>query len=621
MSGPFDDTLLREIRERTSIVSVIGDYVSLKKAGNSHKGLCPFHNERTPSFTVHEDRQFFYCFGCQTGGDAIRFLQELNGYSFMEAVKSLADRAGIAIPEPKPRGAGYQRPNSNQRKVSRSEKDACYAMGKAAQRFFGDALQSTEGFRAAEYLRGRGINSESISRFGLGFAPDRWDALETFFKNQNENLELSEKLGLLARRKSGKGHYDKFRNRVMFPIRSVSGEVIAFSGRDLSDEAETAKYINSPETPVYTKGDNLFGLYEARKAMRQAGRAILVEGNLDLVRLSQEGLPETVAPLGTALTETQGRLLKRFVNLAILLYDGDKAGRAATLKAIDVCLRIGLQARVVALPDKDDPDTFVGREGIAPLKQLVEDAVPAWTYLMDRVIEETDARRDPSGPIRAIDKLAPVLQGIEDRRERLLYERHIAEALDLDVQTVQSFLRQTQRKQFRQASPAPSPHVNPRPEQARRHGPIPARELQLLVLMLTFPETCALYGAHDVGDMLQDSGLRKVSDTLVRQWENEEEIDAASFISDLEDPELRHALFASLSDRPGSDNWKNAFEQLELGLKLDALSREVRELKRQLRAAAQRGDESEVNRLGTEAVAIDREIEHLRTTRGIRWQN
>ena len=333
MSGPFDDTLLREVRERTSIVSVIGDYVSLKKAGNSHKGLCPFHNERTPSFTVHEDRQFFYCFGCQTGGDAIRFLQELNGYSFVEAVKSLADRAGIAIPEPKPRGGGYQRPNPNQRKVSRSEKDACYAMGKVAQRFFADALQSTEGFRAAEYLRGRGINSESITRFGLGFAPDRWDAIETFFKNQNENLELGEKLGLLARRKSGQGHYDKFRNRVMFPIRSVSGEVIAFSGRDLSGEAESAKYINSPETPVYTKGDNLFGLHEARQAMRQAGRAILVEGNLDMVRLSQEGLQETVAPLGTALTETQGRLLKRFVGLAILLYDGDKAGRAATLSS------------------------------------------------------------------------------------------------------------------------------------------------------------------------------------------------------------------------------------------------------------------------------------------------
>ena len=167
MSAIFDDTLLREIRERTSIVSVVGDYVSLKKAGNSHKGLCPFHNERTPSFTVHEDRQFFYCFGCQTGGDAIRFLQELNGYSFVEAVKTLADRAGITIPEPPPRGAGAKRPDPTKRKVSRSEKDACYALGKVAQRFFADALQSSEGFQAAEYLRGRGIHSESVTRFGL----------------------------------------------------------------------------------------------------------------------------------------------------------------------------------------------------------------------------------------------------------------------------------------------------------------------------------------------------------------------------------------------------------------------------------------------------------------------
>jgi DNA primase len=618
VSGPFDDTLLREVRERTSIVSVIGDYVSLKKAGNSYKGLCPFHNERTPSFTVHEDRQFFYCFGCQTGGDAIRFLQELNGYSFFEAVKSLADRAGIAIPDPPPRGSGAARPGPTKRKVSRSEKDACYAMGKAAQRFFADTLKSTEGFHAAEYLRGRGIHEESVARFGLGFAPDRWDAIETFFKNQNENLELGQKLGLLAQRKSGQGYYDKFRNRVMFPIRSVGGEVIAFSGRDLSGDSEAAKYINSPETPVYTKGDNLFGLHEARQAMRQAGRAVLVEGNLDMVRLSQEGLQETVAPLGTALTETQGRLLKRFVNLAILLYDGDKAGRAATLKAIETCIRIGLQARVVALPTEDDPDTFVGREGIDAMRRLIDESTPAWTYLVDHVIEETDARRDPSGPIRAIDKLAPVLHGIEDRRERLLYERNIAEALDLDAQTVQNFLRQSQRKEFKTQR-----KVDEGTQQASvsRHGPITVRELQLLVLMLASPDSCALYSAHDVGSNLQDAVIRNVADTLVRAWEETPDIDVASFVSTVEDPELRHALFATLSTRPADGEWKETFEQLELGLKLDALSREVKELKRQLRAAAQRGDDAEVNRLGSQAVTIDKEIEHLRTTRGTRWQN
>jgi len=617
VSGMIDDALLREIRERTNIVTIIGDYVSLRKAGRSYKGLCPFHNERTPSFTVHEDRQFFYCFGCQTGGDAIRFLQELNGYSFFESVKALADRAGIDIPEPPPRGSG-DRPSFNKPRVSRSEKDACYAMGQAAQRFFADSLRSTEGFAAAEYLRGRGINSESVTRFGLGFAPDRWDGLESFFKNLDENLELAQRLGLLAPRKSGEGTYDRFRNRVMFPIRSVAGDVIAFSGRDLSGDKETAKYINSPETPVYVKGDQLFGLHEARQAMRQSGRAVLVEGNVDLVRLSQEGLEETVAPLGTALTETQGRLLKRFVGLAILCYDGDKAGRAATLKAIEVCLHIGLQARVVALPDGDDPDTFVGREGIEALRRLVDEATPAWTYLVDAIIAETDALRDPGGPIRAIDSIAPILSGISDRRERVLYERSLADQLGLDAPTLQSFLRQTQRKIFQPKGQEAAAVAQVAP---RRHGAIPIRELNLLVLLLACPESCALFSAHDVGSNLSDAEVGRVAERWVRAFEDEDGIDVASFVSTVDDPHLRHALFSQLSERPEVKEWKAAFEQLELGLKLDALSREVKDLKRQLKAAAQRGDEEAVDRLGTRAITIDKEIEHLRAARGIRWQN
>lgn len=616
MSGMIDDAQLREIRERTNIVTIVSDYVSLKKAGKSYKGLCPFHNERSPSFNVHEDRQFFYCFGCQTGGDAIRFLQELNGYSFFEAVKALADRAGITLPEPTPRHAG-QRGMPSEKKVSRSEKDACYAMSKSAQRFLADALHSTEGHTAAEYLRGRGINSDAVSRFGLGFAPDRWDGLESFFINQNENLELAVKLGLVSPRKTGKGHYDRFRNRVMFPIRNVAGEVVAFSGRDLSGEKEAAKYINSPETPVYIKGEHLFGLYEARQAIRKTGRAVLVEGNLDLVRLHQEGLEETVAPLGTALTETQARLIKRFVDVAVLMYDGDKAGRSATLKATAVCLSLGLQARVVVLPDGDDPDSYVGREGIESLRRLVDQSLPAWTHLVDTIVRDTDALADPAGPIRAIDELAPLLELLQDRRQRTLYERNIAERLGLELSEVQAFAGQKKRRTFREApttaSEAPVPVI--------RRGDIPLRELNLMVLMLANPDSCALFSAHDVGSSLTDAPLRSALDRWVESWEAEEALEIAAFVTSIDDPHLRHALFSRLSERPGESDWKSAFEQLELGLKLEALGRDVRNQKRQLKAALVRGDDAEVDRLGTRAVAIDKEIEQLRATRGIRWQN
>ncbi|MFO0745606.1 MAG: DNA primase, partial [Myxococcota bacterium] len=329
MSGSFDETFLAEVRDKNDILSVVGDYVTLRKAGTSYKGLCPFHGEKTASFHVHPDRGFFYCFGCQTGGDVITFVREINGYSFPEAVRHLAERVGIQVPERAftPGGGGAAGLGSAPRAgtASRAARDSFYAINKAAWRFYVETLDTMEGSRCREYLASRGIERAAIERFGLGYAPDRWDGVTQRLMREGFDQKASETLGLIVRRQAGGGFYDRFRHRLMFPIRNLAGEVIGFSGRTVPGEAQTeraiegevAKYVNSPESPVYQKGESIYGLHEARAAMRKAGQAIIVEGNVDLVRLSQAGLEEVVAPLGTALTSAQCRLLKRFVDRVV----------------------------------------------------------------------------------------------------------------------------------------------------------------------------------------------------------------------------------------------------------------------------------------------------------------
>jgi DNA primase len=607
----IDEALIQEVRDRNDIVAVVGDYVTLRKAGTHYKGLCPFHSEKTPSFTVQQGRQFYYCFGCQSGGDVISFVREINGYSFMETIKVLAERAGIDLPEPErergPGLSGGSRGKPGGAPSKRALKDACYALGREAQAFYVDALGAMEGQACREYLRARGLERAAVQHFGLGFAPDRWEALAEHLRAEGHDLRLAERLGLVGQRKSGRGYYDKFRNRLMFPIRSLAGEVIAFSGRDLSGADDAPKYVNSPETPVYTKGDTLFGLHEARKALRTQGEAVLVEGNVDLVRLAMAGLEHVVAPLGTALTEAQCRLLRRFVPRMVLLYDGDRAGREAGLKAIPTALAESLQVRVALLPPGEDPDSLVGREGIEAITALVASARDGWAHLVETTIDETEAFADPAGPVRAIDKLAPTLQALEDARVREQYEQSLADVLRMPVSQVQGYLRRSKTRR----KPEPRGPVAEAARPAPPTRPPPSRELSLLQVMLAAPEACALYAAHDVGDLLTHAAVRRAADALAQSWEQEEKVNATSFIDGLDDAGLRVHLFESLAAAPDVAEWKTAFEQLEKMLRRDALKRRGETLNRELHLALMRGDEAETERINLLKNDVLRQMEHL----------
>ena len=369
MAGRIRDDAIRTIRERASLVEVVSDVVALRRRGRSFVGLCPFHAEKTPSFTVSEERGFFHCFGCGEHGDVFAFVMKTQSLTFPEAVRRIADRFGVPLPEEAGEPARRREPLT--------------AANAAAAAFFQAELRGSGGGRARAYLRERGLTEEVIERFGLGWAPGAGEALARHLRTKGVPLEDALTAGLVMRRDrpdGAGGVLDRFRERIMFPITDTSGKVIAFGGRILPGRPAGGepppKYLNSAESPVFRKGHTLYGLALARDAIRKADRAIVVEGYLDLIALAQAGIGEVVAPLGTALTAEQLRLLRRFTETVIACFDGDLAGRRAAARSFPVFLEAGLWGRGAFLPAGEDPDTFVRAQGRVALEGVLAAAEP-----------------------------------------------------------------------------------------------------------------------------------------------------------------------------------------------------------------------------------------------------
>ncbi len=358
----FDtDTVVEEVRRATDIVDVISQYVRLQKRGKNFLGLCPFHSEKTPSFTVNREKGLYHCFGCGVGGNVFTFLTQHDKISFGEALRQLASRANITLP-------AYSEGKQN-------EVDEVIDINDKATRYYRDMLHSDEGQSALVYLRQkRQFTDETIDRFLLGYAPDRWDGLLNFLKKKGISESTIEKSGLILKRQDASGYYDRFRSRVMFPIQSAGGTVIAFGGRTLKAD-ESAKYINSPETAVYLKRKTLFGIYQAREAIIEKDSAILVEGYADLVALHQSGIRNAVASSGTALTIDQINYISRYTKNVYLVYDADNAGRDASLRGSDILLEQGMNVYIVELPSGEDPDTFVLSNGAEEFMMLIKNAM------------------------------------------------------------------------------------------------------------------------------------------------------------------------------------------------------------------------------------------------------
>jgi DNA primase len=446
------DDQVEEVRARADIVDVISQYVDLKKAGKEFKANCPFHEERTPSFYVVPDKGFYKCFGCGVSGDVFKFLQEKVGLDFVEAVKQVASRSGVEIREVK---RGHDPEEDPKRPL--------YELMAFARSWFREQLLGEVGADARAYLEGRGIDAETSERFNLGFAPDDWRALRDAAHGLGMTDEQLLEVGLLTTSEKSTEPYDKFRNRVIFPIEALRGKVLAFGGRLLGEERRgQPKYLNSPETILYHKGRTLYGLDTSRHAIRREEVALVVEGYMDLVSIAAFGFENTVATLGTAMTIEQARLLKRYTSRVLLLFDSDRAGLKASFRAGDLLLSEGLHPSIVTLPDGEDPDTLVQKEGPDALRGYLDDAVD----ILDRklqILEERDYFASIDGRRDAVDRLLPTLRATKDQTLRDIYIDQVAARTGVRRETLQQELArhpgsrpQTADRTARRLEPAPA---------------------------------------------------------------------------------------------------------------------------------------------------------------------
>ncbi len=415
----YSKEVIAEVLAANDIVDIIGAAIDLKSAGSGRfKGLCPFHQEKTPSFSVSRDRQFYYCFGCGKGGDALKFLQDFEGLPFGDALRRLADRGGVRLP------ALSERDDKDE-----YVRQQLLELGKQAAQYFRKTMEDPlKGGAARQYLKSRALQPETIKRFGLGYAPNDWDALVQALRKARFSDAVLDASGLI--RSSDRGRrYAFFRDRLVIPIRDTSGNIVAFGGRDLSNEPNVAKYINTPENPVYKKSRVLYGLYEARDAMRAEKRAILVEGYFDLMRCFDSGIECVVAPCGTALTQEQAKLIKRYVNEVVVVFDGDAAGVRAALRGIGLLTDAGLTVRALLLPKGQDPDDFIRAEGPERFRQEID---AAQGFIRFYVAMSQDRLGTIEGRTEVARELFAILRGVNDALRRQEYLKETAEALRLD---------------------------------------------------------------------------------------------------------------------------------------------------------------------------------------------
>lgn len=474
MTGQISESKINEVRERTDIVELISQYVSLKHSGANHTGLCPFHVEKSPSFSVNSARQFFHCFGCGVGGDVFSFLMKTEGLAFPDAVRKLAERSGIELDE---------RPLSPEEELREQQRERLYRVNEVAAAYFHQLLMEHPlGEPARKYMKIRGYGRNAAGEYHIGFALDSWDGLKKHLEEQGLANEDARTLGLIRPGKQGRGDYDLFRGRLIFPVYDLSGRVVAFAGRVLDDGKP--KYINSPESPVYHKGGVLFGLYQARQAMRQRGEVLLVEGYFDQLALCRAGFPQVVATCGTALTTEHARLLKRYVQRVVLLFDQDAAGKQATFKAMTVLQEEGVPASVIELPSGEDPDSFIQGQGAEAFRVRLEKARSVMDLFMDDVLAE--AGRGIEQKVRAVEQIVEKISGLNSELEQDLYLKELAQRSGIDLERLKQVHskvvgRGQPREQFHSASVPPEAYPLPEPPFAGRpggHYPVSAKRTE-----------------------------------------------------------------------------------------------------------------------------------------------
>jgi DNA primase len=587
-----------DVRDRTNIVEVVKRHVDLKRAGTaSWKGLCPFHAEKTPSFHVHESRQFFHCFGCGEKGDVLTFVEKIEQVSFMDALRSLARDAGVDLPERTLSPAERQA-----QQEAESEREQMFRVVEAAVCFFEEQLQSPAGEAARAYIEGRGITDDVGKRFRLGYAPSGWGVLERHLVSKNLPLSVAEAVGLLG--VNDRGRYDFFRDRIMLPVLDRQKRPVGFSSRLLDPEAKDRKYVNSPDSPLFHKKELLYGLAAAIDPIRRSREAIVVEGNFDVLSLHVAGFENAVAPMGTALTTEQITLLGRMADRVVTVFDGDDAGERAARKSVPIFVEVDVDGRVARLPKKQDPDDFVRREGAAAFTKLVQAARPVVDHFIDELARSTEATIP--GRMAALTEAAGVFARVRNRTARELYRSRLAKALGV---TEQQALRAEREVAAGVSTRGPSQPSQANASQANAHqsgrvgteanGERPGKrqpprdELEALVVIVAHPALARQPEARRVEDLLTDPGLRPLCRAAIEALQvPDSTLDIAIWL-DAGPEDVREAVSSAVMDGRFDQVFDapNTLRSLVARLERGRLEREIEHNNLALQRARQSGDE------------------------------
>jgi DNA primase len=609
MSNKIPEEVIAAVLKHHDIVETVGKYVHLTKQGRNYKGLCPFHSEKTSSFTVSPEKQIFRCFGCGAGGHVIRFVMDIEGYSFPEAIRHMAKEAQISV---------QWEETSVQETEEQKEFSTIIAAHELAIKIYNYVLKnSAEGHAALEYLRARGFTDHLIEEFQIGYAPASWDTLVRYLTKNQFASELMEKGGLISAKQDHSGYVDRFRDRIMFPIHNNQGKPIALSGRIIGEGQP--KYLNSPETPVFNKSRTLFNLHRARSAIRKSGVVVVFEGFGDVIRAWEAGTDNGVATMGTALTESHARMIRRMAEQVIVCYDGDQAGLSAAYKSLDLLEKEGCIVSVALLPQGLDPDDYIAQNGKdAFQQQIIQSAVPATKYRLIYLRRSIPARGD-EGNLKYIQAALKIIAQLQSPTEREFYLRE----LSVDFQYTMEALHE-QLHQFRQQSQNLKRHrdKNEIPwnnvmqgESGSKGVPslLPAyhnAERKLLTVMMEDREV-AIYVQEHLADQFHVEAHAAIAAYLYAYYAQGNEPDPSRFITRLEDESLVNIASAMLMTETGSGIHAQVIDDYIREIKKFPKQQEIRQKKEDQSQAMRSGDMQRAAQIGMEIISLEKELKSI----------
>ena len=560
MAGFLSPATREQIRAASDIVDIIGSYVPLKKNGANFTALCPFHKEKSPSFNVNPHKQIFHCFGCHKGGDVFTFVKDYENIGFMDAVRRLAERAKIPLEFENTPGA----------QESRHLKDQLLDIHEQLTTRWQNCLANeAAGQLARDYLAKRGVSADAIKLFRIGAAPELWDDTVNWAKSKNFPLEIAEQAGLIIKKEETGRHYDRFRGRLMFPICDEQGRVIGFSGRVLSGDEKTAKYVNSPETPIFTKSKIFFGLDKSKRAILDTGFAIICEGQLDLIACFTNGVQNIVAPQGTAFTESHARIIKRYANEVVLCFDSDNAGQNAIVRSLDHLLASGLAVRVAVMPSPHDPDSFIKANGGAAFNDLIKNAEGFFDYYLKRLCQLHDWATE-KGKLEIARNMAIELQKTRDSILIDRYERRTA--LRLGVNPI-SLKGEFKKIQVQTLAKTDANDLSSEVESESVHPP--PLEFHLVKLLLLHDELVGWAALHLDANWISHPSVRQIVDLRLAAQEHETWHNLAEFLDSCESAEQRSFITEAVTEDRKFPNPETQLADVTLKLRNQFLDRQI----------------------------------------------